>query len=240
MLLPRQRERLHFQAARRRRRLCKRHVPEARDKPLCAPGRPHPADHLRVVDDVAADVEAPDHRLAGSDRESQLRKRNPELRRPSLLMDQRAHVPDRVVIGARPGVVEPRHVALHAVRIGIEGVAGRVIVTWIKRELDRIAAWKGIAAPEGRRDLRRIPHVVDDCDVHRPVVVGDLHHRPLGGRLHVVGIVLDHVVDGLRIQPDLVVQPAVDPRRGLAGVERLDLLAGFLRHHRLAAHRAGI
>ena len=95
----------------------------------------------------------------GDDAEAHLRKRNAKLRGPAVARHLRLHFPHRVVVGAGAGVVEPRHVALHAGRVDVEGVGREVIVTRIETDPDPVAARAGVAPAERRRDLRHVGHV---------------------------------------------------------------------------------
>src|SRR5205814_1901311 len=104
--------------------------------------------------DVAPDAEAEDvARLLGV---AQLRERNTELGRPAKGVDPGGDVPDAVPRVVLIAVVAHRVVALHAVRIDRELVAGAPVVVGVDQELDLIRRAADVATRERVHDAVRM------------------------------------------------------------------------------------
>ena len=239
-LLTHRRIRHELEPARRRRRLRKRQVAEARDKPLHAARRRHPAVELSTTVQIAADVEAPDRGLALRRWKAHLRKRNAQLREPASRRDAGGHVPHGVVVRALARVVVPRVVGLHAGRVDVEHICRAVVVPWIEADADDVARRKAVAPAERGHDLRGITREALHGEIQVAVVERNLHDRPLGGRLHAVGLVLHEIVDERGARPHLVVDPSIEPRHDAVDAERSQLLADLLRDVRLAGERQAL
>ena len=113
-----------------------------------------------------------------------------------------------------------------------------MVMAGIESEQNLVARRKVVAPAEARGDLRRFPHVGVDRHVEVAFVVSHPHYRALGRRRHVVGFILNQIVDGVGGCPDLLVQAAVDLRRAPGDPERAQLLARLLWHRGL--RRAGL
>ncbi len=113
-----------------------------------------------------------------------------------------------------------------------------MIVPGVETEGDDVTLRKVVPTAQAGADLRPATRVAMRREVQIAIVVRDLDDSALGRRPHVVGIFLYEVLDRLRVAPDFVVQPSVDPWRGAADPKGVQLLSDLLGNHRLRAASA--
>ena len=162
---------------------------------------------------VRRKAEAPDLPGTGGGGEAHLGERDTVLRHPALRGHRGSHFPHAFVIAVRVGVVVEGEVRLHARRVGLEHVAGLVVVARIEPDADAVARRRLVAAAETADDPVRRPIVAANHHVDEAIVIGELEPRPFGHRIAVVGIPLDEAFNRLRLAPGLVVGQPVDARR---------------------------
>ena len=160
---------------------------------------------------VADDEQA--ERVLGARREADLAERDPELGDPAERIDLRRDVPDGVPRRVFVVVVGDVEVALHAGRVHDELVAGLVVVVRVDHELELLRRGAHVAAREQRDDAvgRRIVHAREHVEV--AVVVRDAHLGAEPALRPLVRLVLEELIDDLRVLPRGVVGAAVERRR---------------------------
>ena len=139
--------------------------------------------------------------VLGARREADLAERDPELGDPADRVDARRDVPDAVPRRVLVVVVGDGEVALHAGRVHDELVAGLLVVVRVDDELELLRRRAHVAPRQERHDAvgRGIVHAREHVEV--PVVEGDARLGAEAALLSFVRLVLQELVDDLRVRP---------------------------------------
>ena len=144
---------------------------ERRDVAVRAARQQRPGRGFLQPADVARHREA--KRIGLRRVESQLRKRNPELGRPAVLIARDAHVPHRIPAVIAAVVVEPVAIHLDAGRVDAELVRGAPVVVGVDQHAHPVAGRFVVAASEVGDDLAWLGIVGADLDEEGGRVVRD-------------------------------------------------------------------
>ncbi len=181
---------------------------ERRDEPARVLRQQRPGRRLVQTRDVAHHREAK-HAVAAA-AESQLRKRNAELRAPAILVASRHDLPDGVPTVVVVRIVEPVGILLDANRVHAELIRRPLVVIRVDQHVDPIRRRVGIAPGQEAHDAIRIGikgvHAdVDRRGVKRHARLGP--HRP--GRAF-ERLALNECGDRGRLRPGGIAQVAIE------------------------------
>ena len=172
-----------------------------------------PVIDLVLAADAAAEIRAPDAPFAAL--EAQRLERNPHFRGPAVGIHLRRHgphgIPARVDVAPFVGNLR---VGLRAGRVGGKDEAVAAIRERVEQQFERILFAGREVLADVVDDQRRGHRVVAaDADVQRVAVEQEAHRRALGRGLPFVRLGLNEVGGGLRGDPRLVVEDAVERDR---------------------------
>ena len=176
-----------------------------------APLALRPSDVLAFAPDRADEVETPNIALPI---EGQGLERQGDLGFPSRLVHTRGRLPDAIPIHIEGHAAEQQTIALHAVRVDVENVAGAPVVIGVEQELDVVVVEHALSLHELRAlDQRRLPITEPRADVEILIVAGEEEFRGLARRLAIARSELLEVANGHGAAPERLVEPAVDAHR---------------------------
>ncbi len=177
----------------------------------------HPRRVLAAAMHIAVDLQPPGIE-AGAVPDG--RERDADLRVPAARVLGHLALPHRIPVVVALAVVIHIGVGLHAQRVHPEVVAGAAVVIRVDVDAHQIRVAELVAPGELLADLRRVLLRTGDREVDRILVVSDLEDGLLGGRLAAIRLPHRESRRPFRLEPDRVVQLAVD-RDALAARKRV-------------------